>query len=549
MFANKRQSVLLGLFALIFGFLNVYVYFIEKELLKNQFDILILITNVLIVASLTYILVSKLYAKRKKIADRIYQSTQNEKSISSKRYFFAVFIIQFILWLPVFLAYYPGIFSYDVGTQLPQTIGAPGPNPPGYSTYQPLAHTVYIQFFYYIIGEKIFGNSNIGIAFASVTQMIIFSLMMSFTHLYLYKVKVKKIIRYILIVVTGVSPFFSMLSISTTKDTFFTGFFAMLFVCLCCYIKKPMLYSESKLLTVIYTISIAGTMLFRNNGIYCVAAFVVVLLIKAIKKKRYRFFVYTAVGVLVGLIISGSLNLYLKAEKGSVNEMLSVPFQQIACTYIDHKDELSQEDIEQVLSILPDSDRYNPYRSDTVKISAAGSGNAKKMLQDLASIYIKLGLRYPGSYVKAFTQLNAGYFSLADTSYSEIYGKGDSSGVLLSGFHSDSLLPKKHKFVQNSYLPLLESKYEELYTDNKYLNIFGINILFSPALYFWTIVLLMVFAIISRKYKTIPLLIFLGIFILTLLAAPCVLIRYALPYIVCVPLLITCVMEKTEEKQ
>ena len=84
MFANKRQSVLLGLFALIFGFLNVYVYFIEKELLKNQFDILILITNVLIVASLTYILVSKLYAKRKKIAYRIYQSTQNEKSISSK---------------------------------------------------------------------------------------------------------------------------------------------------------------------------------------------------------------------------------------------------------------------------------------------------------------------------------------------------------------------------------------------------------------------------------------------------------------------------------
>ncbi len=57
----------------------------------------------------------------------------------------------------------------------------------------------------------------------------------------------------------------------------------------------------------------------------------------------------------------------------------------------------------------------------------------------------------------------------------------------------------------------------------------------APATYLWAILLPLFFAI-KRKNKnvTAPVSLVLGI-ILTYFAGPCVLLRYALPYILCVP--------------
>lgn len=70
---------------------------------------------------------------------------QNHKEI---RIGIIITLIQFLLWLPVFLAYYPGIYTYDVLWQMLQGSYV------NYNTHYPLVHTLWLQFFYNIVGAK-----------------------------------------------------------------------------------------------------------------------------------------------------------------------------------------------------------------------------------------------------------------------------------------------------------------------------------------------------------------------------------------------------------
>lgn len=137
--------------------------------------------------------------------------------LNDAQYFTAVALFQFLSWIPVFLAYYPGLFAYDVMSQIPQKIGT-------YSTHHPLLHTLYLQFFYYIIGNRICKSFNIGIACATLVQMAIFSAMLSFTHSYLRRIKIHYKIRLIYIAVTSFSPFFFDAGNFYVKGYFFFGF-------------------------------------------------------------------------------------------------------------------------------------------------------------------------------------------------------------------------------------------------------------------------------------------------------------------------------------
>ena len=135
---------------------------------------------------------------------------------------------------------------------------------------------------------------------------------------------------------------------------------------------------------------------------------------------------------------------------------------------------------------------------------------------------------------------------MSDITYSEIYTKYNRAGVLLSDTR------KGFGINHYSLIPPLENIYESLYTDNYYLYIIGLNILLSPSLYFWIIIFLFTVAVMKKNKQSIPLWIFIGILMLTMLFGPCVLLRYALAYEICIPLLFVTVFgkaEKTEENR
>lgn len=527
LFNNRRDTIIALTFGLIFCYFNVLGYYLEHSLFV-KFDIILFA----ILNAITFsMIVGEGYLRLRKYLIKYHLSLSLlETKITKKskyKYFWYCVVCMNLAYIPVFLAYYPGLFAYDVMSQIPQAIGS-------YNLHHPLIHTLYLQFFYYIIGGKC-GSNTVGIACASIVQMFIFTMMISYIHLFLYKIGMGIKIRWVLLALSCLLPYFSVLSISMTKDVFFTGFMGMLCVCLFYWEKCPSHYNAVKNVG-IYIISLIGVILFRNNGIYTVVlSFGIGIIILVIKRKIFKYFWSTLIGMIFALIISSGLSLVLSAEKGSGNEALSLPYQQISYVYHVENANLSENELSEILELIPNVVNYNPYLSDQVKGNATGNQNIGKLF----SCYVKLFQKYPMDYLQAFLQHNLGYFYIGDETHSTIYGK------TAEGREGYLLTDTKGGFdvVHTSYFPVLEKLYEYLYTINNYQNLFVLKLLCSPSIYFWIIFLLFTYLLDMRQTGMLTFSL-VGIFILTLLAGPCVLIRYAFPYIVCVPILLAVVLSE-----
>lgn len=518
----KTENVGTAAFLLIFSFFNVYIYMLQKGQLESRFDYCILFANVVILTVLLFILANKIHKMSGRRKDPLSDADCN---MADGRWAGLVWILQTAAWFPVFLAYYPGLFNYDVIRQVPQAMG-------NYDMHHPLAHTLYLQFFYYIVGEKIFKSHNAGIAVAAVVQMGVFSAMLAYIHLFCRRMRMKKAIRRALIAASCLLPVFSMLVIAMTKDVFFAGCTGVLFAALG-YWYRLREYCTGKSFAAVYILSIVGTLLFRNNGIYPLIILAVSLAVQAVfRKDTLKILLYTSLGIFLGLLISTGLRVGLQARKGSVNEALSLPYQQIACAYAEHKDSMSEEETELITRIIPNVEQYNASLSDPVKRKA----KAKQNFPDFIRLYLKLLSRYPVSYVKAFCSLDAGYLSLTDTTFGRIYGTSNRQGVFLSdtkeGFDIHPI----------SFFPALENLCEKLYSENKYENVIGLRLMCTPSLYFWLMCCYMLLACRKKQRELIPMISFMIVFLLTILAGPCALVRYALPYIICLPTMGACVL-------
>lgn len=468
------------------------------------------------------LVVGEIYLRIELLASRMTKRKNNnvcEKRFSDLNYFFACTVIICLAYLPIFLAYYPGVFAYDVDTQIPQYLE-------GYSKHHSLIHTLYLHFFYYYVGGNLLSSYTAGIAWASVVQMVLFSAMISYVHTFLRKVNVNVKVRVLVILLSALLPFFSVLSISMTKDVFFAGFTGILFVGLYYWDMDEDHYRKI-INQGIYIVSVMGTILFRNNGIYALLFVLLAgIILFVFKRGNYKFLICTVEGIVLATIISSGMTKALSAVNGSQNEMLSVPYQQLA--YVYHKEGLTDEEKMEIESYIPDVNKYKTYISDPIKANAQGAYHKKKLLM----CYLKLFTKYPVEYVEAFLLNNMGYFYVGDITHAEIYGADleERSGYLLTDTKKGFGVEHKSYFVK------LEDLYEKLFSANQYQKILPLAVLCSPALYFWVIILLVFYAIDLKKQCWTQIAFLVGL-ILTILAGPCALIRYALPYIVCIPVL------------
>ena len=522
-----REAAVVLLFSAVFSFFNVYTYMAEKCESFTKAEYVIVLADFFLLAAVVFLAVRK--------GIRLWRSSASAKNGNERRhpsgaempddrlpdgqwYLLTVLALLF-MWLPVFLAYFPGLFAYDADSQLFQDMGS-------YSTHHPLIHTLYLKFFYRIIGLGLFHSPNAGIVCATLVQMLLFAAMLSYMHLFLRRLRISFRVRLVLIAAEGCLPFFSMLAISTTKDTLFSGFVCLFMTALCGEVCFPHLMRE-KLNRIVLFAAAAGVVLMRNNGIYPLAASCVCLLVSSLKKKNFRLLILLAAGTAAGLLASEALKARLQAETVSVNEALGLPYQQLAGAYRDHAKDMTEEEQNAILAFLPDAANYVSHNADAIKFTA----EADKDLGGFIRVYLRTGCAWPKSYLKAACRLDAGYLCLADTTYARIYGTEDRQGLFLSDTKPGFDIEPDSRF------PLLETIYEELYSADKYLYVFGLNILCSPALYFWTVFALLGCSIIRRQKRTAVLHVFTWTLIATILAGPCALIRYALAYIVIIPVL------------
>lgn len=487
-----------------------------------------------------------------KLRDGQIRTRIGQKEYGNRQVFFFYSSVIFLCWLPVFLAYYPSVFAYDAEGQLYQVLAH------DYSTHHPLIHTLFLGAFFRL-GGSVFGSYSAGMALHSIVQMLLMAMIFGYALMVLYKERTSYIMRLLLLAFYALFPTNSVLAMSTTKDVLFSGLVLL-------YVIKMYEWSrqddgaehEKRWFWVTLCIISVLMLLFRNNAVY---AYVVSLPLvfffwkRDEKTKQATGHGWTkkdtkAVCFILGtlvlfLICSAGLKQITAAHNGSPREMLSVPLQQMARARVEHEEELENDMREELDLYLPSEwvfAAYNPHLADPVKNRAVIHDNPVGLLKT----WMKLGLKFPMTYVDAFLDNAIGYWYLADTSHAEIYGVGTESGF---GYLStdNRTMPAGCEIIENSYLPGLRVFMEKMISDNAYQKIPVLSVIFAPAFYWWLLCLYMVFFFQRREYRMLLPVLFLVVYYLTLLLSPTVLIRYMYPFVVCVPMML-CLISGRKEK-
>ena len=183
-------------------------------------------------------------------------------SVSLPKIFFFSWMVFTAAYVPCLLAFYPGLYTYDMSWQWQQFLGY------GDTTHHPLIHTFFASWLIEL-GNQIFGDYQKGLFLHSVVQMLIMTGSMAFAMTFLVKWKVPKNIWIGIGCFFAFFPFFPVLGISTTKDTVFGCLFLMTFVCICDMEIQKQLYKGWKMAAFVILAILAC--LFRNNMVYGLA--------------------------------------------------------------------------------------------------------------------------------------------------------------------------------------------------------------------------------------------------------------------------------------
>ena len=511
-----KTKIILCIFSLVTCFINCFCSIYKTGYLINDLNIWGFIFKLFFVFIIFYfsILILTSYLQK-------YNSYEEGNKIDNKKFFFISFFSITLMWIIVFLAYYPGIFSYDVDSQLTLI-----------ETHHPLVHTLYLRFFYNL-GKGI-GDINTGIAIATLVQMMFLSLSLSYLNLFLNRISIKKNILMMIIIFEAIIPIYSILSISHTKDVFFTSFFLLLITFLLKYTYTNKDFDNFKE-KIYYFLVVVGFILFRNQSIFIIIVFTIINIMVSYLRNNFSLIIkINIIAIIISTLILMSLKILTQANTVRKVEYLNIPLQGIARVYNIHYEELDDNIIDEynkLFTTLPDN--YDPFLSDRVKMDI--SNNYESFLK----IFKYTIVRYPYEYFLTIILENMGYLYINDESANKIYGSPS-----IDDYRSDRGLfltntIKGFGVKEDSKIKSIENAYEYLFTQNKYKDIPIIKYIFSMALYLYIILYSFSLALIKNKYELMNVFLFVGLFLGTIFLGPCSLMRYAFPYIsISLPLLV-----------
>lgn len=492
-------------------------------------------------------------------------------------------LIIFLCYVPVFLAYYPGIASYDSATQVNMYFTGV------YYQHHPLLHTLFIEWCLRV-GYAIWGNYNAGIAIYSIIQLSIFDIVFSFGIALVFKWVSKRnllwayIFAVLLTLFCGMFEFTRYMTISMTKDGLFSIFFLLqflLFVCLTENTKK-----RQTGLYIAYVCALVLCGLLRNNAAYAliiVAMFeVAVTLIKWIKylkgKKNSsnaqkpvfytKLTAFTIVAVVATMLILKVMANALAAIPGDKREMLSVPIQQMARTAVYHSGRMvvPEDDgtlDERTMAVIDEFflfDGFPVYTqdiSDPVKI-CTNTYVVRYKTKEFMYAYLSMLKNHPGDYINAFVALENGFLNINDYSHAVVNQKKGLYGLGYAmtrtndyystiGVYMDSKFPRLHEYM------------EEWANENRYLDYPLIKYIYMPGAYLYIYLFTFITLLKDRKSangreneksKLIVPMLFVMLYLASCLLGPTVLMRYVYPFMILCPFMIifcTCIDSSDDE--
>lgn len=467
--------------------------------------------------------------------NNIYLSSSSGNWKSGKLFVICALVL-FVCLIPVWLAYYPIIMSYDFHHQINEAVK-------GFIwfvQYQPLVHTWLIWLFLQL--GYLLGSPESGMAVMALFHMLVYSLVMAYACVFIYRILRKKWCVVLAAAFFCVFPLNTVMVLCTTKDVLFGCLFLLFFLLLA---ERTFFCSgKRKLLTDILLILEGCIMIqFRSNAVHALILFSVLWVILTAGKERLRVLLLSV------LLIAGSqgtafaVKTALGTELGvSAAEMYSVPIQQFTRVGYYHGNELDADTWEMLNSYVPEFlwGEYYPPLADNAKSNVAActfGSNWEGHMFRVFSDWFQLGLRYPNEYIDAFLELTRGYWFPDDRSYAEClgYGTAERMGILYT--YNSSATDAFEEIRHESRFPWLEEQLEKVVSGNSFYQWPVISVLFKSSFYFWGLFLLfLAYLYLGRKPQVMLCLLPLT-YMATMLLGPVALIRYVFPVMVSVPVL------------
>lgn len=228
-------------------------------------------------------------------------------------------------------------------------------------------------------------------------------------------------------------------------------------------------------------------------------------------------------------VYRGPVYSVLSVQPGGIEEMLSVPIQQMARVYHYERDSLDAADLELLYRVLPEENlqAYKPTVADPVKsgfIRAGFDANKKELLR----LWVEWGLAHPLTYLNSFlvNTVDFWYPGAVVDGYRDSYGR--------SSYFDYRVAPPGEEIV---LLPKLHEFYEKLSWDKQAQQKPLAFLALSPGWYFVMFLAVFLYLWRCRRRKLLLPLLIPVLTLATALLGPMALVRYVLIFFYCFPLL------------
>lgn len=492
----------------------------SADLLWKPKSIVILVFAAILLTAILdviFICLSKLLNK--------YRKPKETKEFNSKFFRFPiVWAVIFLLHLPLYLAFFPGICAYDAYVQLEQCISG------NYIDHHPFLHTLILKFFW-DFGEKV-SNVTLGIALFVLFQMLVLTAAFSFCICYLKKKGLSKGKTIGLFIFFIIFPYNVFIELSVAKAALFTApLIVFLTVFMASFMEERDEFSF-KLQDLLMILLIIPIVAFRTNARYALLATLGVMVLALIFSKEKRKLIarlscVLLAGITVSLLFLTALTKAFNVTQGDRREMLSVPIQQLARVAYEYGPELTEENMYHINGFILDEayKNYDPVISDPVK-RHVNTYHALHEAKGFIKTYVELFTKYPAAYVDAFLLQNAGYLYLFDRTCLRIYSDDFGYGFVQTKW-PDRIY--EYGIEKKPVFSGLFNVTETMLSDNTLQKLPVFGFIFRPGYVLWAYIYLIALCLYTKKARlSIPMLVPL-FYIGTLLLGPTVQMRYIYP--------------------
>lgn len=307
-----------------------------------------------------------------------------------------------------------------------------------YSNHHPYWYTRFIELCM-DLGYLFSSDINVAAAVYSAVQCVLLALCFGYLLVTLYQAGVPKWCIIVVFAISALLPYNITYAITMWKDTLFGACSLAVMTALYRILKE---IGKCRWLNyAVFALCGIGFCLVRNNGFPVFLVWTVFLLI-FLGRKHWKLLLICVLVLAVAWFMTGPMLEMLDVADTEMVEILAVPFQQIA-RVIALELPMDEEDMAflgRIFAFDRVKELYTPYIVDPIKFEAMqpdGQTILKQNMGEFLLSWVRLGLQYPGEYVKAWVEETKGYWN--GGYYYWIYIKGTyplTSGI--GGFHPDN---------------------------------------------------------------------------------------------------------------